>query len=92
MSGQPCRRAVLCLLFALLLSEIRTNGQTIAKHPVALDDLAETAMADSLQLSPDGSMLAYSFGHWSTYLTEGPVASESFMDGIEDLPVQERTR
>ena len=29
---------------------------------------------------------------WSTYLTEGPVASESFMDGIEDLPVQERTR
>jgi antitoxin VapB len=27
---------------------------------------------------------------WSTYLAEGPVASHSFMDGIEDLPVQER--
>ena len=27
---------------------------------------------------------------WSTYLTEGPVASEFFMNGIEDLPVQER--
>jgi len=27
---------------------------------------------------------------WSSYLTEGPVASESFMEGIEDLPVQER--
>jgi len=27
---------------------------------------------------------------WSTYLAEGPVASDSFMDGIEDLPVQER--
>jgi antitoxin VapB len=27
---------------------------------------------------------------WSTYLTEGPVASESFMAEIEDLPVQER--
>jgi antitoxin VapB len=27
---------------------------------------------------------------WSAYLTNGPVASESFMEGIEDLPVQER--
>jgi antitoxin VapB len=27
---------------------------------------------------------------WSSYLTEGPVASATFMDGIEDLPVQER--
>jgi antitoxin VapB len=27
---------------------------------------------------------------WLTYLAEGPVASDSFMDGIEDLPVQER--
>lgn len=29
---------------------------------------------------------------WSTYLAEGPVASDSFMDGIEDLPVQEREK
>jgi antitoxin VapB len=27
---------------------------------------------------------------WSSYLAEGPVASASFMDGIEDLPPQER--
>lgn len=27
---------------------------------------------------------------WSSYIAEGPVASTSFMDGIEDLPVQER--
>ena len=27
---------------------------------------------------------------WSSYLSEGPVASETFMEGIEDLPVQER--
>lgn len=27
---------------------------------------------------------------WSSYLATGPVASESFMEGVEDLPVQER--
>ena len=27
---------------------------------------------------------------WSGYLVNGPVASEVFMEGIEDLPVQER--
>jgi len=27
---------------------------------------------------------------WSSYLLEAPVASASFMVGIEDLPVQER--
>ncbi|MGA3103127.1 MAG: type II toxin-antitoxin system VapB family antitoxin [Terriglobales bacterium] len=27
---------------------------------------------------------------WSTYLAAGAVASVSFMNGIEDLPVQER--
>lgn len=29
---------------------------------------------------------------WSAYLAEGPVASPEFMEGIEDLPVQERER
>lgn len=29
---------------------------------------------------------------WSDYLTSGPVASEGFMENIEDLPVQERER
>ncbi len=27
---------------------------------------------------------------WSSYLAEGPVASEDFMGGVEELPVQER--
>lgn len=27
---------------------------------------------------------------WSSYLAEAPVASPEFMEGIEDLPVQER--
>ncbi len=27
---------------------------------------------------------------WSAYLDEGPVASQSFMQDVEDLPVQER--
>jgi antitoxin VapB len=27
---------------------------------------------------------------WSAYLDEGPVASRSFMQDVEDLPVQER--
>jgi antitoxin VapB len=28
---------------------------------------------------------------WSAYLTTGPVASDEFMMGVEDLPVQERS-
>lgn len=27
---------------------------------------------------------------WASYLAEGPVASASFMEGVEDLPVQDR--
>jgi len=27
---------------------------------------------------------------WSSYLAEAPVASAAFMEGVEDLPVQER--
>lgn len=27
---------------------------------------------------------------WSSYLADAPIASASFMEGIEDLPVQER--
>jgi antitoxin VapB len=27
---------------------------------------------------------------WSSYLDEAPVASSEFMEGVEDLPVQER--
>ena len=28
--------------------------------------------------------------NWSSYLATGPVASAEFMEGLEDLPVQER--
>ena len=28
--------------------------------------------------------------NWSAYLTSGPVASDDFMQGVENLPVQER--
>jgi antitoxin VapB len=27
---------------------------------------------------------------WTSYLAEGPVASADFMEGVEDLPMQER--
>jgi len=27
---------------------------------------------------------------WSSYLAEAPTASPSFMEGVEDLPIQER--
>jgi len=29
---------------------------------------------------------------WSSYFAEAPVASASFMEGVEDLPPQERER
>jgi antitoxin VapB len=29
---------------------------------------------------------------WEPYLDEGPIASDGFMDEVEDLPVQERRR
>jgi antitoxin VapB len=29
---------------------------------------------------------------WSLYFAEGPAASESFMEDVEDLPVQNRER
>ncbi len=29
---------------------------------------------------------------WSSYLADAPKASESFMEGVEDLPMQERER
>lgn len=29
---------------------------------------------------------------WSSYLADGPIASDRFMEGVEDPPVQERDR
>jgi antitoxin VapB len=28
--------------------------------------------------------------NWDDYLAQGPVASDEFMEGVDDLPVQER--
>jgi antitoxin VapB len=30
--------------------------------------------------------------NWAPYLESGPVASDTFMENVEDLPVQERER
>ncbi len=30
--------------------------------------------------------------NWASYLADAPVASSEFMEGIDDLPVQERKR
>ena len=38
---------------------------------------------------PDVVLSARPFD-WSTYLSQEPAASETFMEGIEDLPVQDR--
>ena len=35
-------------------------------------------------------VLSPSPSDWSAYLAEGPAASASFMESVEDLPVQER--
>jgi antitoxin VapB len=40
-------------------------------------------VGDDVVLSPRPS-------DWSSYLADAPVASDAFMDGVEDLPVQER--
>ncbi len=29
---------------------------------------------------------------WSAYLASGPIASKEFMEGVDDLPVQDRER
>ena len=68
------RFAKLSILSLCLVSMFHPYADGAAtKHPVALDDLAATAMADSMDLSPDGRFLAYSFGHWSTYLTDNDI-------------------
>jgi hypothetical protein len=42
-------------------------------------DARETSKIDSQRASD-----------WASYLEKGPVASPDFMEGIEDIPVQER--
>ncbi len=48
--------------------------------------------AEEVFIRKEGSDLVLSPrpSDWSSYLAEGPVASASFMDGIEDLPPEER--
>jgi antitoxin VapB len=38
----------------------------------------------------DDAILSVRPTDWSAYLASGPVASEESMEGIEDLPIQER--
>ncbi len=43
-----------------------------------------------IQKQGDDVVLSARPDDWSAYLASGPVASEEFMEGFEDLPVQER--
>jgi len=83
-SGLTARCAILVTAFFMCGHNV--NGQAAAKHPVRLDDLSTTAMSDSLQLSPDGRMLAYSFSHVATYLTD----SDLWL--VETMPEQVEKR
>lgn len=47
------------------------------------DEVFIRKVGDEVVLSPRPS-------DWSDYLDNGPVASSGFMEGIEDVPVQER--
>jgi len=38
----------------------------------------------------DDVILSVRPADWSAYITTGPVASKEFMEGMDDLPVQER--
>jgi antitoxin VapB len=38
----------------------------------------------------DEVILSQRPGDWSAYLATGPLASAEFMEGVEDLPVQDR--
>lgn len=49
----------------------------------ATDEVLIRKVGDDVILSPRPLS-------WSSYLESAPVASEGFMAGIEDLPVQER--
>jgi antitoxin VapB len=40
----------------------------------------------------DDVILSARPGDWSAYLPAGPVASEEFMEAVEDLPMQQRKR
>jgi predicted RNase H-like nuclease len=41
---------------------------------------------------PSNSIAISSHGTWSAYIRSGAVASEEFMEGVEDLPVEEMTQ
>ena len=49
----------------------------------ATDEVAIRKVGEDVILSPRRR-------DWKTYLESAPVASEAFMGGVEDLPVQER--
>ena len=43
-----------------------------------------------IRRSGDDLILSPRPADWSAYLDDGPAASADFMEGVEDLPVQER--
>jgi antitoxin VapB len=49
----------------------------------ATDEVLIRRVGDDVILSPRPR-------DWKSYLESGPVASDAFMAGVEDLPVQER--
>lgn len=49
------------------------------------DEVAIRKVGEDVILSPHPR-------DWKTYLESAPVASDAFMAGVEDLPVQERDR
>lgn len=65
----------------------RTNRSQAVRLPkefqFTVDEVFIRREGESVILSPRPSS-------WDDYLDHGPVASQDFMVGIEDLPVQER--
>ena len=53
-------------------------------------DTATFIVAHHLEKEGSEVVLSPRPADWSSYLAEAPVASADFMEGIEDLPVQER--
>jgi antitoxin VapB len=51
----------------------------------ATDEVAIRKVGEDVILSPRPR-------NWKSYIESAPVASEAFMAGVEDLPVQERDR
>jgi dipeptidyl aminopeptidase/acylaminoacyl peptidase len=61
------------IVLSIFVISIFASAQSKPKHLVTFDDLGQTAMTESLQLSPDGHMLAYSFGRFANSLRDSDI-------------------